>query len=403
MRNLAGLILLLCCLSVEPQAAIINTFAGNGFVSYSGENVLGTTFQVTSYAVAYDSSKSLLYFTNLHRVQVLDCVTGLVNSIAGTAIGGYNGDNIIATNAQLNSPKGIVVDIVNNLVYIADSSNNRIRVVNRTTNIISTFAGTGAANYNGDSITSTSAQVFYPLGIAIDNVNNLVYIVDGHNHRIRVVNRTNNIISTFAGTGTIGYNGDNINASSAQLDYPYGIAVDIVNNLVYIADSSNNRIRVVNRTNNIISTFAGTGTIGYNGDGITVTNAQLFTPSGLTIDIANNLVYIVDYGNHRIRVVNRTNNIISTFAGTGAAGYNGDGITATSAQLFNPSRVSFDNVNNIIFIADNGNKRIRSVVVSTNNKVINTLIGTGFTIFSGDLTLAINAQLDSPWDSPLFM
>ncbi|KAL0487127.1 NHL repeat-containing protein [Acrasis kona] len=229
MRNLAGLILLLLyCLTVKPQAAIINTFAGNGFVSYSGENVKGTTSLVSSKAVAYDSSKSLLYFTNLNRVRVLDCTTGLVNSIAGTATGGYNVDNIIATGAQLSGPLGVAVDNVNNLVYIADSGNHRIRVVNRTSNIISTFAGNGTIGYNSDNIIATNAQLNRPIGIAVDNVNNLVYIVDSDNHRIRVVNRTSNIISTFAGTGVYGYNGDNIIATNAQLNRPIGIAVDNV-------------------------------------------------------------------------------------------------------------------------------------------------------------------------------
>ncbi|KAL0477311.1 NHL repeat-containing protein, partial [Acrasis kona] len=190
MRNLVGLILLLLyCLSVETQAAIINTFAGNGFVSYSGENVMGIASQVSSFAVAYDSSKSLLYFTNIHRVQVLDCTTGLINSVAGTATGGYNGDNITATSAQLFNPFGIAIDNINNLVYISDSYNHRIRVVNRTNNIISTFAGTGVNGYNGDNIIATYAQLKYPYGIAFDNINNLVYISDSYNHRIRVVNR----------------------------------------------------------------------------------------------------------------------------------------------------------------------------------------------------------------------
>ena len=279
---------------------------------------------------------------------------GIVSTFAGTGTAGYNGDGNAATSAQLCYPIGVSADINGN-VYIADRDNNRIRMVNFA-GIIATFAGIGTAGSSGDDGLAISAQLNHPYGVAADISGN-VYIVDLFNSRIRKVNSAG-IITAFAGTGVAGYNGDGVLATLAQLNNPWGVSADISGN-VYIADQWNHRIRKVNSAG-IVTTFAGTGTDGYNGDGFAATSAQLRYPSGLSADINGN-VYIADTGNSMIRKVNSAG-IITTLAGTGIAGYNGDG-DATSAQLNNPYGVSAD-MNGNVYIADPFNERIRFVVIS---------------------------------------
>ncbi|KAL0491389.1 NHL repeat-containing protein, partial [Acrasis kona] len=316
---------------------------------------------------AVDSINNLVYIADSgnHRIRVVNRTSGLMSTFAGTGVKGYNGDNITAISASLFYPAGVAVDNINNLVYIADTSNSRIRVVNRTSGMISTFAGTGERGYNGDNIAATSASLSCPAGVAVDNINNLVYIAGSDSHRIRVVNRTSGMMSTFAGTGESGYNGDNIAATSASLSYPAGVAVDNINNLVYIADTSNSRIRVVNRTNGMMSTIAGDGGYGLNGDYIRATSTSLRSPTEVAVDNINDLVYIADSYNNRILVVDRTSGLINTVAGTGERGYNGDNVAATNALLSRPRGVSIDNINNLLYIADKENHLIRSVPLSS--------------------------------------
>ena len=154
---------------------------------------------------------------------------------------------------------------------------------------------------------------------AIDNAANL-YIADPANNRIREVAAGTNIVSTFAGNGTAGFGGDGGPATSAELQSPVGVAVDSAGNL-YIADQGNNVIRKV-ANNGTITTVAGNNAEGYSGDNGQATNATLYAPAGVALDSAGNL-YIADQGNNRVRMVNTTGTI-TTFAGTGTAGYGGD-------------------------------------------------------------------------------
>ena len=187
--------------------------------------------------------------------------TWTIDTIAGTGTEGYSGDGGAATAAQLNNPRGVAVDGSGN-VYIADLSNNRIRKVDGSGNI-STIAGTGTQGYSGDGGAATAARLNWPQQVAVDGTGN-VYIADTGNQRIRKVDGAGNI-STFAGTGTEGYSGDGGAATAARLNSPQEVALDNAGN-VYIADTGNDRIRKVDGSGNI-STFAGTGTEGYSGDG----------------------------------------------------------------------------------------------------------------------------------------
>src|ERR1035437_4113543 len=196
---------------------------------------------------------------------------------------------------------------------------------------IATIAGTGGAgSFGGDNGLATSAQLNCPIGVAVDGAGN-VFIADNLNHRIRKIDHATNIITTVAGNGTAGYNGDNYAATSAELNFPYSVAIDNSGNL-YIADQGNNIIRKVDHSTGYISTIAGNGISGYNGDGISATSAQISNPMCVAIDASLN-IYFADYGNNRIRKIDASSGLISTVAGTGSPGFSGDNNSATSAML----------------------------------------------------------------------
>ena len=334
------------------KAQPISTIAGNGTAGYSGDAGAATSAMLNyPLGVAVDAAGNV-YISDYSNQMIRKVNTsGIISAFAGTAgTNGSGGDGGPATSAMLNNPNGVAVDAAGN-VYVADVGNNKIRKINTSTGIINTFAGNGTNGFSGDGGPATSAMLNYPIAVAVDAAGN-VYITD--NYRIRKIN-TSGIISTFAGTGGGGYNGDNISATSANLNNPAGVAVDAAGN-VYIADESNQRIRIVN-TSGIISTFAGTGTQGWGGDGV-ATSIQLNYPAGIAVDAAGNL-YITDQGTHRIRKVN-TSGMISTIAGNGSGAFSGDGGPATSASINNPYGVAVDGTGNV-YIADQNNQRVRKV------------------------------------------
>jgi hypothetical protein len=313
-----------------------------------------------------------------------------ISTIAGTGTAGYNGDGIAATAAQFNGVQGLAFDGAGNL-YVADISNNRIRKITISTGLISTIAGTGTGGYNGDGILATAAQINIPSALAFDN-NGDLYFTDRSNSRIRKITTSTGIISTVAGTGTGGYNGDGILATAAQLNNPNEVSFDASGNL-YIADWLNNRVRKVDNSTGIISTIAGTGTAGYNGDGIAATAAQINGPCGIIFDNAGD-IYIAEYGGARVRKINIGTGLISTIAGTGTFGYNGDGIAATTAQLAGCAYIQFDAAENM-FIGEGSNQRVREIIKSTG--IINTIAGTGTAGYNGDGIAATTAQLNFPF------
>ena len=313
-----------------------------------------------------------------------------ISTIAGTGTAGYNGDGIPATSAQFNGVQGLAFDGSGNL-YAADISNHRIRKITMSTGLISTIAGTGTGGYNGDGIAATAAQINIPSALAFDS-NGDLYFTDRSNSRIRKITSSTGIISTVAGTGTGGYNGDGILATAAQLNNPNEVSFDASGNL-YIADWLNNRVRKVDKSTGIISTIAGTGTAGYNGDGIAATAAQINGPCGIIFDNAGN-IYIAEYGGARVRMITIGSGIISTIAGTGTFGYNGDAIAATTAQLSGCAYIKFDAAENM-FIGEGSNQRIRQVIKSTG--IISTIAGTGTAGYNGDGIPATTAQLNFPF------
>ncbi|MGB3947487.1 MAG: T9SS type A sorting domain-containing protein [Bacteroidia bacterium] len=317
-------------------------------------------------------------------VNALNINAQIISNVAGNNVAGYSGDGNLATSAKINHPNGVAVDAMGN-IYFSDYSNHVIRKVN-TSGIISTFAGNTVAGYSGDGSLATSAKLNYPTGVAVD-ANGNVYIADKNNSVIRKVN-TFGIITTIAGTSVTGYSGDGGLATSAKIYFPAAVATDAAGN-VYISDTYNHAIRKVN-TSGIISTVAGGNGIGYSGDGGVATSAEFNFPWGLTVDNAGN-IFIGDEHNHVIRKVN-TSGIISTVAGTGASGYAGDGGLATSAQLNVCNGVVSDALGNL-YISDTYNNVIRKV---SSSGIITTIAGTGVAGYSGNGGAALSAQLDTP-------
>jgi uncharacterized repeat protein (TIGR01451 family) len=316
-----------------------------------------------------------------------------ITTVAGNGTGGYGGDDGPATSAELDDPVGVAIDGPGNL-YIADIENSRIRKVDAETKTITTVAGNGTAGYSGDGGPATSAELDDPAGVAVDGAGNL-YIADTANNRIREVDAETKTITTVAGNGISGDSGDGGPATSAELFSPEAVAVDVAGNL-YIADAGNNLVRKVDAGTGAITTVAGNGIGGYSGDGAPATTAELNSPSGVTVDLSGNF-FIADSGNNRIRQVAASDGSITTIAGNGTGGFSGDGGPATSAELNSPNAVTVDLSGNL-FIADSGNNRIRQMSVSVANGVIATVAGNGTSAltFIGDGGPATQASLGQP-------
>jgi hypothetical protein len=320
---------------------------------------------------------------------------GDIGTVAGNGSPTYAGDGGAATSASIRFPEGVATDTHGN-VYIADSGNNRIRMVSASTGDISTVAGDGTAGFSGDGGAATSAELSFPEAVAVDSSGN-IYIGDTENYRVRMVSAATGDISTIAGSGTAGYTGDGGAATSAEIDAPVFIAVDSHDN-VYITDTSNTRVRMVTASTGDISTVAGDGGSGVCsgktdrlGDGCAATDAELDRPQGIALDSSDNL-YIADAGYCEIREVSASTGIITGVAGDTTCGFSGDGGSATSAEIYGPIGVAVDGSGNI-FIGDNGNNRIREVTVS--NGDISTVAGNGTNGYTGDGGAATSAELNN--------
>lgn len=352
---------------VAPDGTI-TTVAGIGRYGFRGDGGPATeAWMVLPHGVALTPAGTFLVFDTYNaRLREVNAA-GVIQTVAGTGTPTSTGDGGPATAATFNQPLGVAAG-PGGVIYVSDSLSHRVRRIDPDGTIL-TVAGTGVGGYGGDGGPGVEAQLFYPAGLAVDTAGNL-YIADQGNHRIRRLS-PDGALARFAGTGEPGYGGSGGLAISAKLRDPYGLAFDAAGNL-YVAELGNHRVRRIG-TDGIIHDVAGTGESGFSGDGGVATQARLNHPQGVAADAAGNL-YIADSDNHRIRRVGADGKI-STVAGTGVAGFSGDGAAAVAARLNHPEGITVD-ADGSLLIADYWNHRIRQVLP---NGRIATVIGSGNT------------------------
>ena len=347
------------------------------------DNITATYTGTTSEAASSSNTSTVTVSSNVGTAPALpQLIPYSIATVAGTVgTPAYGGDGGQATAATLNLPRGIGVDASGNL-YIADTTNLVVRRVLAATGVISTFAGggvatcAGATDSYGDGCVATSAPLYGPRGAAADAAGN-IYIADYTKSEIRKVTAGTNVISLYAGTGSGGYSGDGGLPNQGAIHNPENASLDAAGNL-YIADTKNNAIRKV--SSGILSTIAGSGAAGYTGDGAPASQSTLNTPNAVVADAAGNL-YIADSGNFVIRKID-TSGTITTFAGTGIAGFNQSTGIASQTMLKNPSSVAVDAFGDV-YITDSGNNLVFRVDALT--QTITTVAGTsGSTCAAGN-------------------
>ena len=373
----------------------VSQFSGIGVIGFQGNGKANALPMWNPFDVAVDAQGNVyIADTNDNIIQKVD-TSGNITVVAGVSkpcYAGRCGDGGLATKARLNAPQGVLLDGKGN-IYIADTGDNRVRVVKPNGNIYP-FAGnfatscSGGTQSCGDGGLAVKASLSAPEGLALDNKGN-VYIADSGDNRVRVVSLKTHIINAFAGTGTSCFPswntcGDGGSALSANLGNPQGLSMDKSLNL-YIADTRDQRIRIVSATGTI-NTFAGTGHHGFAGDTGQAVDAELSNPNGVYVGSAGN-VFISDTGNQRVREV-APSGVINTILG---GGNGGDGGAPTAAQFANPNGVAVDSADNY-FIADTTNNTVREVSGGT----ITNIAGNGLSGYSGDGGPATSAELNGP-------
>jgi uncharacterized protein (TIGR03437 family) len=370
--------------AAHAQVPVITTVVGTDWI-FSPEGKPATSLALSTEAsnIAADSHGNLYIADSVNNVVVKVGPDGIAHVLAGNGFQGFSGNGGPAVNASLNYPRAVAVDGKGN-VFIADADNYQIREVTPA-GVISTFAGTGVFGYFGDGGMAASARFSFMDCLAFDNAGNLL-VCDYDNARVRRITPAG-LISTIAGNGVSGYSGDHGPATSAKLDGPTAVVCDSTGQ-IYIAEWFNDSVRRI-ALDGTISTIAG-GQYGSAGDKGQATAASLANPSGLALDSSGNL-YIADTNNNKIRVVSSTG-IINTAAGNGSLGFAGDNSLPSQAEFRFPFGLSFDSSGRLL-VADTGNERIRAIQLGV---TMQTVAGNGLFRSTVDGTPALQGFLFSP-------
>ena len=410
---------------VDMISGIITTVAGSGSSGMLGDGGLATDASISPEGITMDGEGNL-YIAERNRVRKVDS-SGFITTVAGTGDLGFSGDGGLATLARIDAldvfaddagnlyvldassrvrkvdAAGTIVTLVldatirfpndmfvdhTGVLYIADRRNYRVRKVD-TSGSITTVAGGDIADGSavGDDGPAIDANLRFPSNLFVDSTNNL-YIADTHQFRIRKVDAESGLITTVVGNGIKSYSGDGGPAVQASLGFPSDVFLDKSGN-IYIADSSNFRVRKVDSESMTITTIAGNGSSGFDGDGGPATEASLH-PGNIFVDGEGN-IFLVGSNNRRIRKVDAASGIITTVAGNGEFGISTDGVSATDASI-GPEGIFVDGIGNIYFAEGN---RVRMVDTLD---VISTVAGNGQSGFSGDGGSAIAARLENALD-----
>lgn len=407
---------------------LVTVVAGNGTAGFLGDGGPAPAAELNDPTSVAVGPRGVIYVADSNNDRIREIRDGIITTVAGTGQTGFSGDGGPATSARLNFPTGLSVDSAGNL-YFADANNAVVRMVD-TAGVISTVAGNGSPGYSGDGGAATRAELSWPVAVSVDSAGDLLVADQGTDHRIREVH--DGIISTVAGNGFVGWSGDRGEASAASLSEPDAVAVGAAG--TYVVDSENAAVRLVN-SSGVISTvvppwaglgfptavaldsrgdlyiadwddrvyelpvnghlevIAGTGKAGYSGDGGPATKATLNDPSGLALDAHGNL-YVADSGNNVIREIN-PRGLITTYAGTGYATSSahplGDGGRARRATFNNP--VGLDMTSAGLYVADKGNQRIRFI---SQSGVVRTVAGDGVLGWNADGTPSLETAMNFP-------
>ncbi len=343
---------------------IINTVVGSSVFGYSGDGGLAGNATLNTPGNVNLDKKGNIYISDLNNevIRKIDAKTNIITTVAGNGTFGFSGDGGPATQASLATPFHTATDDEGNL-YISDLSNNRIRKVDHATGIITTVAGTGLSGFNGDGNTALATNISFPFGIALDKEGNLI-ISEGQ--RLRSLNMKTKIVTTIAGNGVSGFSGDGGPASNAMFGFVWNVFVDRARGDIYATDQGNFRIRKIDSKSGIITTFAGNGVQGNSGMGGLATNASFTQPVGVAGDRDGN-IFLSDEILSQIYVVDKTTGIIRLIAGNGTNGFSGDGGPSINAVLWHPNSISTDPKGNL-YIADNNNNRVREITIHNDQR-----------------------------------
>ncbi len=362
------MLLLLVLHAVSSQAQVVVTVAGRGGRHDDGEGVPATSAALGEpVAIAFDKKGNLYIGGEVSaRLRQVDTF-GIIRTIAGNGIYGYCCDGGPATDARISAVYSIVTDTTG-VIYFSCPSDGVIRKVT-TDGIIHTVAGTGTLGYNGDNIPATDAQLNRVNGIALDDSGN-IYVCDRMNYRLRKIDKSSGLIHTIAGTGVAGYTPDGAIADTSKLEEPFAILIDRDGNLIL---KDKHRIRKIDQATGLMSTLAGDGSYTCTGDGGPATNAAVST-NGMVLDSVGNLILAEGGEGIRIRRIT-SDGMINAIVGTGEWGNSPNGTAASSAKMASPTSVAF-NQKGELYYSDKSNCLVRKI---TNNWVgiedVNTSTG----------------------------